>query len=200
MRPAHPARRDRRRRAGGGRPHVGPGDDRRALHGRDLNATNTGVNHGSTVAPIVTPTPTPTPQQPSQPLPPGSNNSGSVLGSNTNVRICRVRRFGAVVGAPGTPTPRGRFAIYEIDRQPDPFGFLGPIALHLTAHSDVLDDYGGGPGRVALHGRGGASLLGPAGLGRLARLHPRRQRRGGVARAQGPARRARDHRLTPPRL
>ena len=75
----------------------------------------------------------------------------------------RVRRFAAVVGAPGTPTPRGRFAIYEIDRQPDPFGFLGPVALHLTAHSDVLDDYGGGPGRVALHGRGGASLLDPLG-------------------------------------
>ena len=74
-----------------------------------------------------------------------------------------VRRFRAVVGAPGTPTPRGRFAIYEIARQPDPFGFLGPVALHLTAHSDVLDNFGGGPGRVALHGRGGASLLDPLG-------------------------------------
>jgi len=74
-----------------------------------------------------------------------------------------VRRLGAVVGAPGTPTPRGRFAIYEVDRQPDPFGFLGPVALHLTAHSNVLDNYGGGPGRVALHGRGGASLAVPLG-------------------------------------
>jgi len=74
-----------------------------------------------------------------------------------------VRRFGAVVGAPGRPTPKGRFAIYEVDRQPDPFGFLGPVALHLTAHSAVLDNYGGGPGRVALHGRGGASLLDPLG-------------------------------------
>jgi hypothetical protein len=74
-----------------------------------------------------------------------------------------VRRFGAVVGAPATPTPRGRFAIYEVDRQPDPSGFLGPVALHLTAHSNVLDDYGGGPGRVALHGRGGASLAVPLG-------------------------------------
>jgi lipoprotein-anchoring transpeptidase ErfK/SrfK len=73
------------------------------------------------------------------------------------------RRFGAVVGAPGTPTPRGRFAIYEIDRQPGPGGFLGPVALHLTAHSDVLENYGGGPGRVAVHGRGGASLLDPLG-------------------------------------
>ena len=74
-----------------------------------------------------------------------------------------VRRFRAVVGAPGTPTPRGRFAIYERARQPDPRGFLGPYALHLTAHSDVLDDYGGGPGRVAIHGRGGSSLRDPLG-------------------------------------
>jgi lipoprotein-anchoring transpeptidase ErfK/SrfK len=74
-----------------------------------------------------------------------------------------VRRFGAVVGAPSTPTPTGRFAVYEIDWQPDPLGFLGPAALHLTAHSGVLDDYGGGPGRVAIHGRGGASLQVPLG-------------------------------------
>ena len=64
---------------------------------------------------------------------------------------------------PATPTPTGRFAIYEVDRQPDPFGFLGPVALHLTAHSSVLENYGGGPGRVAIHGRGGASLLVPLG-------------------------------------
>ena len=74
-----------------------------------------------------------------------------------------LRRFGAVVGAPATPTPRGRFAVYELARQPDPHGFLGPWALHLTAHSDVLDDYGGGPGRVAIHGRDGASLADPLG-------------------------------------
>ena len=30
----------------------------------------------------------------------------------------------------------------------------------------MLDDYGGGPGRVALHGRGGASLLDPLGTAR----------------------------------
>ncbi len=74
-----------------------------------------------------------------------------------------VRRFGAVVGAPATPTPKGRFAVYERARQPDPGGFLGPWALHLTGHSEVLDNYGGGPGRLALHGRGGASLADPLG-------------------------------------
>jgi hypothetical protein len=74
--------------------------------------------------------------------------------------------FRAVVGAPDTPTPRGLFAIYERVRQPDPNGFLGPFALHLTSHSRVLDNYGGGPGRVAIHGRGGASLYDPLGSAR----------------------------------
>ena len=76
-----------------------------------------------------------------------------------------VRRGRVVVGAPSTPTPRGRFAVVERVRQPDG-GFLGAWALHLTAHSDVLDDFGGGAGRVALHGRGGASLLDPLGSAR----------------------------------
>lgn len=77
-----------------------------------------------------------------------------------------VRRMRAVVGAPATPTPRGLFAIYEKVRQPDPRAFLGTWALHLTAHSDVLDDYGGGDGRAALHGRSGASLADPLGTAR----------------------------------
>lgn len=86
------------------------------------------------------------------------------------VRLLRagtvVERVKAVVGAPGTPTPLGRFAVAEVARQPDPGGFLGPVALHLTAHSEVLDDYGGGPGRVAIHGRGGESLRDPLGSAR----------------------------------
>ena len=90
--------------------------------------------------------------------------------SARTVRVLRagrtVRRYKAVVGAPATPTPTGRFAIAELARQPDPDGFLGPFALHLTAHSEVLDDYGGGPGRVAIHGRGGESLADPLGSAR----------------------------------
>jgi len=72
----------------------------------------------------------------------------------------------AVVGKPGTPTPHGLFAIYERARQADPSGFIGPWALHLTAQSDVLTNYGGGAGRVAIHGRSGASLLDPLGSAR----------------------------------
>jgi lipoprotein-anchoring transpeptidase ErfK/SrfK len=78
----------------------------------------------------------------------------------------RVRRFRAVVGARATPTPRGLAAVYERNRQPDPHGFLGPWALPLTVLSDVLEDYGGGPGRIGIHGRGGASLRDPLGSAR----------------------------------
>ena len=78
----------------------------------------------------------------------------------------RARRFGAVIGAPGTPTPRGLAAIYERNRQPDPGAFLGPWALPLTAFSNVLESFGGGPGRVGLHGRAGASLNDPLGSAR----------------------------------
>lgn len=74
-----------------------------------------------------------------------------------------VRRSRAVVGAPGTPTPHGLFAVYDPVAQPRADGFVGPWVIHLTAHSDVLDDFGGGPGRVAIHGRGGASLRVPLG-------------------------------------
>ena len=74
-----------------------------------------------------------------------------------------VGRSRAVVGATGTPTPHGLFAVYDPVAQPRADGFVGPWVIHLTAHSDVLDDFGGGPGRVAIHGRGGASLRVPLG-------------------------------------
>jgi lipoprotein-anchoring transpeptidase ErfK/SrfK len=86
------------------------------------------------------------------------------------VRVYRsgrlVRRFRAVVGAPPTPTPMGLHAIYDPIAQRDANGFIGPWALHLTASSNVLDNYGGGPGRVAIHGRAGASLRDPLGSAR----------------------------------
>lgn len=43
---------------------------------------------------------------------------------------------------------------------------LGPFALQLTAHSKMLRNYGGGPGRVAMHGRSGALLSDPLGSAR----------------------------------
>lgn len=70
-----------------------------------------------------------------------------------------------VIGAPETPTPTGLFAILEEIRQPKGEN-IGPWALHLTAHSDVLESFGGGPGRVAIHGRSGSLLRDPLGSAR----------------------------------
>jgi hypothetical protein len=78
------------------------------------------------------------------------------------VRVYRhgrvMRRFRAVVGAPRTPTPRGLAAVFEEVPAADPRIFTGPWSLHLTAFSRVLDRFGAGDGRVAIHGRGPASL------------------------------------------
>ena len=75
------------------------------------------------------------------------------------------RRFRVVVGAPGTPTPRGLLSIVDVWRW-NPADFLGSYILPLTAHSNVLQEFGGGDGRVGIHGRGGASLLDPLGSAR----------------------------------
>jgi len=70
-----------------------------------------------------------------------------------------------VVGKRSTPTPRGNFAIYE--RADSALGAnVGPFALHLTAFSDVLHSYDGGPGRIAIHGRAGSLLADPLGSAR----------------------------------
>ena len=73
-----------------------------------------------------------------------------------------VRRFPVVVGAPPTPTPRGLFAVANVWKWHSA-DFLGAWVLTVTAHSSVLRHFDGGDGRVALHGRGGASLLDPLG-------------------------------------
>ena len=65
-----------------------------------------------------------------------------------------IKRLGVALGAPATPTPKGHFAIYQKVREPS-YSPLGPWALHLTAHSNVLFEFAGGPGRVAIHGARG---------------------------------------------
>ncbi|MEH3052402.1 MAG: L,D-transpeptidase [Patulibacter minatonensis] len=77
----------------------------------------------------------------------------------------RIGSTKVVIGAAATPTPAGTFAVLEVVRQPKG-SVLGGWALHLTAHSNVLDNYGGGPGRVALHGRSGGLLKDPLGSSR----------------------------------
>lgn len=77
----------------------------------------------------------------------------------------RLRSFTVVVGKPATPSPRGLFSIVGVWRW-NPADFLGSYILPLTAHSDVLQEFGGGDGRVGIHGRGGASLSDPLGAAR----------------------------------
>lgn len=77
----------------------------------------------------------------------------------------RLRRFRVVVGKPATPSPRGLFSIVGVWRW-NPTDFLGSYVLPLTAHSDVLQEFGDGDGRVGIHGRGGASLRDPLGSAR----------------------------------
>jgi lipoprotein-anchoring transpeptidase ErfK/SrfK len=72
------------------------------------------------------------------------------------VRVYRdgrtVRTFRAVVGKPSTPTPTGQFFVEEtVQMEPGQAG--GPLALALSARSNVLQEFEGGPGQIAIHGR-----------------------------------------------
>jgi hypothetical protein len=62
------------------------------------------------------------------------------------------RRFRAVVGKPSTPTPTGHFFVEEtVQMSAGEAG--GPFALALSARSNALQEFEGGPGQIALHGR-----------------------------------------------
>jgi lipoprotein-anchoring transpeptidase ErfK/SrfK len=82
------------------------------------------------------------------------------------------RRFPAVVGNPWTPTPLGRFFIEEALALPSQHS--GPFALATSARSNVLQEFEGGPGQIALHGTNGLSgALGTAASHGCVRLSTR---------------------------
>ena len=61
------------------------------------------------------------------------------------------RTFPAVVGKPSTPTPTGSFFVEEtVPLRRDASG--APFALALSARSNALAEFDGGPGQIALHG------------------------------------------------
>ncbi len=63
----------------------------------------------------------------------------------------RVRVFSAIVGKASTPTPLGTFFVEESIKLSA--GAVGaPFALALSARSNVLQEFAGGPGQIALHG------------------------------------------------
>lgn len=62
-----------------------------------------------------------------------------------------VRSFRAIVGKPSTPTPTGAFFVEEaVALRASDVG--APFALALSARSEVLQEFEGGPGQIALHG------------------------------------------------
>lgn len=71
-----------------------------------------------------------------------------------------VKSYSAATGTGGTPTPHGSFYITEL-LQPTNSGY-GPYAFGLSAFSDVLSSFGGGPGQIGLHGTDDAASIGHA--------------------------------------
>jgi lipoprotein-anchoring transpeptidase ErfK/SrfK len=62
-----------------------------------------------------------------------------------------VRYARAIVGKGSTPTPRGEFFVEESIALRS-YDVGAPFALALSARSDVLQEFDGGPGQIALHG------------------------------------------------
>ncbi len=64
------------------------------------------------------------------------------------------------IGADATPTPGGTYYVTDLVENDNPTGPYGPYALGLSAHSEVLTEFGGGDGQVAIHGNNDASKIG----------------------------------------
>jgi lipoprotein-anchoring transpeptidase ErfK/SrfK len=62
-----------------------------------------------------------------------------------------LRTYPAIVGKPSTPTPTGEYFVEE-DVQMLPGQPGGPFALATSDRSNVLKEFDGGPGQIALHG------------------------------------------------
>jgi lipoprotein-anchoring transpeptidase ErfK/SrfK len=96
-------------------------------------------------------------------------------------RLVHSERAG--VGRSVLPTPSGTYFIVSLLKQPNPHGAYGPYAFGLSAYSNVLQSFGGGPGQIGLHGTDnpgglgtnvshGCIRIGNAGITRLARMLP----------------------------
>jgi lipoprotein-anchoring transpeptidase ErfK/SrfK len=72
-----------------------------------------------------------------------------------------VRRLTTAVGAPGTPTPTGRFYVNQRIIAGNPDGPWGPAALGISAFSPTLVDWTQG-GPIAIHGTNNPSSIGRA--------------------------------------
>lgn len=80
-----------------------------------------------------------------------------------------VKTFDVAIGTGDTPTPTGDFYLTEL-LIPTNEGY-GPYAFGLSAFSDVLNSFGGGPGQIGLHGTPDADSIGQAVSHGCIRLH-----------------------------
>lgn len=64
----------------------------------------------------------------------------------------RIARHDVGVGKVATPTPKGTYYLTELIQPPDPAGAYGPYAFGLSAYSNTLKSFAGGPGQLGLHG------------------------------------------------
>ena len=64
------------------------------------------------------------------------------------------------VGSQQYPTPAGRFFVTDLLDTGESGGAYGPYAVGLSAHSDVLTEFGGGDGQVGIHGTNDPSSIG----------------------------------------
>ena len=64
------------------------------------------------------------------------------------------------IGDDGNPTPTGRFFVIDKLETPDPGGAYGPYAIGLSAHSEVLSEFGGGDGQIGIHGTNAPDSIG----------------------------------------
>ena len=65
----------------------------------------------------------------------------------------------AVIGAPSTPTPTGRFYVNQRLRASNPTGDYGPGAVGISAYSPVLLNWAQG-GPIAIHGTNAPDMIG----------------------------------------
>jgi hypothetical protein len=63
-----------------------------------------------------------------------------------------VGRYPVGVGRSMTPTPTGTSFLTELTQPPDPHGVHGPHAFGMSAFSDTLTSFAGGPGPLELRG------------------------------------------------
>ncbi len=64
----------------------------------------------------------------------------------------RTARYPVGVGKSTTPTPPGEYYLTELIRPSNPDGVYGPYAFGLSAFSETLKSFAGGPGQLGLHG------------------------------------------------